>query len=55
MFIFQFLSDKIDQNANFAKLPSGTMAFFDIIVNLITQKLKSKDLAITVFSGQRYF
>jgi len=50
--IFQFLSDEIDQNTNFAKLPSGQMAFFD---NFITQKLKSKHLAISVFSGQRVF
>ena len=43
------------QNTNFAKLPSGKMAFFDITVNFITQKLKSKHLAISVFSGQRFF
>ena len=55
MFTFQFLSDEIDQNTNFAKLPGGEMAFFGITVNCITQKLKSKHLAISVFSGQRVF
>ena len=51
---FQFSSDKIDQNTNFAILSSGEMAFFGITVNFITQKLKSKHLAISVFSdGKR--
>ena len=53
--LFQSLSDKIDQNNNFAKLLSGKMAFFDINVYIITQELKSKHLAISVFSGQRFF
>jgi hypothetical protein len=52
VFSFQFLSDKIYQNNNFAKLPSGKTAFFDITVIFTTQKLKSDHLAISVFSGQ---
>ena len=55
MFTFQFLNDKIDQNTNFAKLPIGKMTFFDITVNFIIKKLKSKHLALSVFSGQRFF
>jgi hypothetical protein len=50
-----FLSDKIDQSTNFAKLLSVKMSFFDITANFITQKLKSRHLAISVFSGQRFF
>ena len=50
MFTFQILSDKIDQNTNLAKLPSGKMAFFDITGNFIIKKLKSKH-----FSGDMFF
>ena len=50
-----FLNDKMDQNTNFDKFTSAKCLFFGIIVNFITQKLKSKHLAISVFSGQRFF
>ena len=43
MFNFPFLNDKIDQNTNLAKY---RMAFFDIAVNFIIQKLKSKPLVL---------
>ena len=55
MFTFPFLSDRIDQRTNFAKLLCSKMAFLDITVNFITQKLKSKHLAISVFSSQSFF
>ena len=34
----QFVDDKIDQNTNFAKLPSAKCLFFGITVNFIVQK-----------------
>ena len=52
---FQFLSDEI---YSYTKIkPFGTWQFgkIGVLVNFITQKLKSKHLAISVFSGQRFF
>ena len=43
MFTFQsckFLNDKIDQNNNFAKLPSAKWFFFGITVIFIIEKLR---------------
>ena len=41
---FQFMKDKIDQNTNFAKLPTEKKFFFGIAVNFIIKTLKSKHL-----------
>ena len=41
MLTFSFLNDKIDQNNNFAKLPSAKWIFFGIIVHFSLQILKS--------------
>ena len=45
LFAFPFVSDEIDQPTNFAKLLFSKMAFFDITVNFITQKLKKNPLS----------
>ena len=39
-FTFQFLNDKIDQNTNFAKLPSAKWLLYSTTVNFSIQKLK---------------
>ena len=55
LFTFQFLSDEIYsyiKNSHFVPWQFGKI---DILVNFITQKLKSKHLAISVFSGQSFF
>ena len=49
MFTFQFLNDKIDQNTNFAKLPSAKWLFFGTTVNFSLQILKSKHLVCLSF------
>ena len=55
--MLQLLNSKIDQNTNFAKLPSAKcqMAFYGITVNFIIQKLKSKHLVCLSFSGGWFF
>ena len=52
MLTFQFLSDKIIKKSHFTTWQFGKIG---VLVNFITQKLKSKHLAISVFSGQRFF
>ena len=48
MLIFQFFNDAIDQNTNFAKLPSAKEVF-GVTVNFSLQILKSKHLVFLSF------
>ena len=49
VFTFEFLNDEIDQNTNFAELPSAKWLFFGINCNSIISKLKSKHLVCHSF------
>ena len=50
--LFQSLSDKIIKKSHFTTRHFGKIG---VLVNFITQKLTSKHLAFSVFSGQRFF
>ena len=52
---FQFLSDKIYSYIKKSHFTTWQFGKVGVLVNFITQKLKSKHLAISVFSGQRFF
>ena len=49
------MNDKIDQNTNFAKLPSAKCHFFGKTVNFVIQKLKSKHLVCLSFLQWQVF
>ena len=55
MFTFQFLSDKIYSYIKKSRFSTWQFGKTGVLVNFITQKLKSRHLAISVFSGQRFF
>ena len=54
VFTFQFLNDKftVISKKSFVTRHFGKIG---VLVNFITRKLESKQLAISVFSGQRFF
>ena len=49
------MKDKIDQNTNFAKLPTEKKFFFGIAVNFIIKTLKSKHLVCLSFLWSEFF
>jgi hypothetical protein len=55
VFTFQFLSDEIYSYIKKSHFDTWQFGKIGVLVNFITQKLKSKHLAISVFSGQSFF
>ena len=53
--LFNFLSDKIYSYIKNSHFTTSQFSKIGALVYLITQKWKSKHLAISVFSGQRFF
>jgi hypothetical protein len=46
---------KVIYSDTYIKISRWHFSKIGVLVNFITQKLKSKHLAISVFSGQRFF
>ena len=55
MFAFQFLSDEIYSYIKKSHVATWQFGKIGVLVNFFTQKLKSKHLALSIFSGQGFF